>query len=556
MLKKCTNSVSISKSTLFSLGLLLSICMFAFVACGTDETPSTKTPDTEKTEASQPAETPETSKAKAGIPTKAADAQEELVLNVAMTFLDEPPDPYQAGWLAVPTGLAETLFKQNETLNTEPWLAAGAVQVEPTVWEVTLRADVKFHNGALMDASKVKGSLDLALLRRPGTQVLLDIDRVEVKDPLTIAIHTNSPNPILPGLLTNQNTSIADPDTVPESLETSAEFSSMTGPYKLVSFTADQSMSVVAHKDYWQGQPALDRVEYVAFTESETRLIALQSGDVDIAVNLSPQGAVVVRNNSSLELRKAAPSGMLFMFVNHESPQLQDPLVRKALAIAVDRDAMASGVADGHALPAGSMFPPGFLPCEDPSEYSYDPEGARNLLAQAGYEDADGDGIVENDGKPLELVLQTYPQQPLLPPMLEAYQAMLEDVGVAADIQIVEWTLASQGGYDLFGYSNGTTTTGDASWALGRHFLTGGDENRGNFSSSKVDELIGALSKESDVTLRREIACNALKAGNEETASIPVMFPTRLFGISDSVEWTSGPQAARLYFIDHLIGLK
>ena len=155
------------------------------------------------------------------------------MLNVAMTFLDEPPDPYQAGWLAVPTGLAETLFKQNETLNTEPWLAAGAVQVEPTVWEVTLRPDVKFHNGALMDASKVKGSLDLALLRRPGTQVLLDIDRVEVKDPLTIAIHTNSPNPILPGLLTNQNTSIADPDTVPESLETSAEFSSMTGPYKL-----------------------------------------------------------------------------------------------------------------------------------------------------------------------------------------------------------------------------------------------------------------------------------------------------------------------------------
>ena len=129
MLKKCTNSVSISKSTFFSLGLLLSICMFTFVACGTDETPSTQTPDTEKTKASQPAETPETSKAKAGIPTKAAEAQEELVLNVAMTFLDEPPDPYQAGWLAVPTGLAETLFKQNETLNTEPWLAAGAVQV-------------------------------------------------------------------------------------------------------------------------------------------------------------------------------------------------------------------------------------------------------------------------------------------------------------------------------------------------------------------------------------------------------------------------------------------
>ena len=88
---------------------------------------------------------------------------EERVLRVAMTFLDEPPDPYKAGWLAVPTGLAETLFRLGENLKPEPWLAAGATQVDPRTWEITLREGVKFHNGVLMDASKVKGSLDLAL---------------------------------------------------------------------------------------------------------------------------------------------------------------------------------------------------------------------------------------------------------------------------------------------------------------------------------------------------------------------------------------------------------
>ena len=149
--------------------------------------------------------------------------------------------------------------RDDEGLNTEPWLATGAVQVEPTAWEISLREEVKFHNGTLMDASKVKGSLDLALLRRPGTRVLLDVDRVEVKDPSRMVIYTNSPIPVLPGLLTNQNTSIAD-----------------------------QKMSVVAHSDYWQGTPALDRVEYVAFSQSDTRLIALRSGDVDISINLSP----------------------------------------------------------------------------------------------------------------------------------------------------------------------------------------------------------------------------------------------------------------------------
>jgi peptide/nickel transport system substrate-binding protein len=265
---------------------------------------------------------------------------------------------------------------------------------------------------------------------------------------------------------------------------------------------------------------------------------------------------VVVGNDPFLDIKTAPPSGMLFMFVNHESPAMRDPLVRRAVAIAVDREAMSTGVADGHAVPAETMFPPGFLSCQSTAGYSYDPEAARELLAEAGYKDEDGDGIVEKDGNKLELVLQTYPEQPLLPPMLEVFQSMLKDIGVGAKVQIVEWTLASQGGYDLFGYSNGTTTTGDPGWALNRQFLTGGDENRGNFSSLAVDEIIGRLSRASDPAQRQQIACDALQAGQDEVALIPVMFPNRLYGISDSVEWASGPHAAQIYFIDYLIGVK
>ena len=515
-----------------SFGLILATLILAITACGGG---STATPSTSST--------------------SGAPAQDR-VLKVAMTFLDEPPDPYQAGWLAVPTGLAETLFRLGDDLKPEPWLATGATQVNPTTWEITLRKGVKFHNGAVMDAAKVKGSLDLALLRRPGTKILLDVDRIEVKDPATVVIVTNSPNPTLPGLLTNQNTSIADPDTVPVSTEESAEYAAMTGPYKLISFTADREMKVVAHTGYWQGTPAMDRIEYVAFTQSDTRLIALQSGDVDISINLSPQGAVVVGNDSSLEVRTAPPSGMLFMFVNHDSPAMQDPLVRRALTLAVDRQAMAEGVADGNAVPAETMVPPGFLSCPYVTGYSYDPGAARQLLAESGYQDDDGDGIVEKDGKALELILQTYPEQPLLPPMLEALQSMLQKIGVGAKVQIVEWTLASQGGYDLFGYSNGTITTGDPQWALTQQYLTGGDENRGNFSNPKVDQLIGQLSGASDPAQRQQVACDALQAGQDDVALIPVMFPNRLYGISDSVDWPSGPHASQIYFIDHLIGLK
>lgn len=175
-------------------------------------------------------------------------------------------------------------------------------------------------------------------------------------------------------------------------------------------------MTVEAHLDYWEGPPAMDRIEYSAFTESNTRLISLQSGDVDISINLSPQGAVTEGNDSSLDLRSAPQSGMIFMFVNHESPAMQDVLVRQSVSLVIDRQAMVDSVAQGNAVAAESMFPPGFLTCENVVAFTYGPEAARQLLADAGYVDSDGDGIVEKDGQPLELIMQTYPQRPLLPP--------------------------------------------------------------------------------------------------------------------------------------------
>ena len=133
---------------------------------------------------------------------------------------------------------------------------------------------------------------------------------------------------------------------------------------------------------------------------------------------------------------------------------------------------------------------------------------------------------------------------------------MLRDIGIGAKVQIVEWTLASQGGYDLFGYVNSTITTGDPQWALTRQYLTGGDESRRNFSNAKVDELIGQLSNAAGPAERKLAACDALKAGHDDIGLIPVMFPNRLYGISKEVNWPVGPHPLQLYFIDHSIGLK
>ena len=88
------------------LALLLTLVALATVACGSSDSATT--------------------------PSDVAAQTEERVLKVAMTFLDEPPDPYHAGWLAVPTGLAETLFRLGDNLKPEPWLAPESTQVAPT----------------------------------------------------------------------------------------------------------------------------------------------------------------------------------------------------------------------------------------------------------------------------------------------------------------------------------------------------------------------------------------------------------------------------------------
>ena len=102
------------------LGLTFAVLALAAIACGGS---ATATPVKSST-SNAPTES-----------NASTDPAEERVLKVAMTFLDEAPDPYQAGWLAVPTGLAETLFRLSNNLNPEPWLASGAVQVEPTTWK-------------------------------------------------------------------------------------------------------------------------------------------------------------------------------------------------------------------------------------------------------------------------------------------------------------------------------------------------------------------------------------------------------------------------------------
>ena len=135
--------------------------------------------------------------------------------------------------------------------------------------------------------------------------------------------------------------------------------------------------------------------------------------------------------------------------------------MRRAVAHAIDREGIAGLVA-----PAGSgsfaelLLPEVLASCPGVSAPGYDPDEARELLAQAGYVDSDNDGILDKEGQPLEIIIGGYPERFQLPIMAEAAQAMLSEVGIKAEVLITEWSVVKEPAWDLFGWYNGVVQAG------------------------------------------------------------------------------------------------
>jgi peptide/nickel transport system substrate-binding protein len=491
-----------------------------------------------------------------------ASAAGERVLRAGLPFLftNQPPDPAEGGGFhLIQTGLGETLFKLGHDLRPEPWLATGVEQLDEKTWEITLRQGVKFHNGALMDAAAVKASLERAIIKSPTAKTLLDIASIEVKGPLTLTIVTNRPSPVLPGMLTDPSSVILDA-TAAEARgdDVITENPVLTGPFKWERFQPDRELAVVRHQQYWGPPPSVDRAVFLYIPDNNSRVLALQSGDIDIASYIAPESVPTVENASNLAVVPAAPVALEFMYLNHRREPWQDVRVREAVALAIDRQALVNGIMQGLGTAAAGPFPPAFLMCPQLQGHPFDPVKAQQLLAEAGYRDVDGDGFVERDDQPLTMTLLTYRQRPELPPLAEAIQGNLKTIGIKVDLRMVEQIDPALEGTDWDGamYFNNMATTGDPYWALSQFFATGGDANRGGYSNPGVDELTRQAGQATDRQVREGLACDASQTIVDDVAVVPLLYPNFNYGISGTVSGFDEPHPFFLYFMDHNIGIE
>ncbi|HEU0299387.1 MAG TPA: ABC transporter substrate-binding protein [Longimicrobium sp.] len=336
------------------------------------------------------------------------------------------------------------LIQYDSALQPVPWLAER--------WELTdsavtfhLRRDVTWHDGRPVTAEDVKFTFDLA--KDSSTASLLGsaymnmVREATVVDPHTVRFAFTAPHaqaldgfwwaPLPRHLLQN----------VPPAELSRHAFNRQpvgSGPFKFVEWRPNQSVTFEANPQFpaaLGGRPNLDRVVFRVVPEATTMVTELVNGTADmIGYTLLPDQAAQIRNQSGVELRHYPSREFTFFAWNHTRPLFADARVRRAMTLAINRQQIIDGLLQGFGVPSTGMIPSWSPMYTELQPLSFDPGQARQLLQQAGWADANGDGILDKGGQPLRFVLTINSANRLHADIAQVVQRQLREAG--ADVQI------------------------------------------------------------------------------------------------------------------------
>jgi len=417
-----------------------------------------------------------------------------------------------------------------------PGLATEWKLTNPTTWTFKVRPGVKWHNGDPFTAADAKWSLERTWDPNVKTRVntvFTTIDRIEAPDATTLVMHTKKPDPLLPARLAFYGGQIV-PRKYIEAVGNDA-FNAKpvgTGPVRFMSWTKDDKIVLEASPDYWGGKPDFDRMIVRAVPEMAPRVAALLKGEVDIITQLPPDHGDKVAANPSTRVASALYAGLYVLAVNSKVSPLNNPLVKQALSLGIDRQIIVKelwrgrGIVPSGPIAKGDNHFDASLPA-----LAYDPKEARERLKKAGYKNE-------------EIVIETtsgYTANDK--PMSEAIVAMWRDVGINAKVEIVEYSVRAQKNRDKtfkgLWWSDPTSTLSDPDGMMWRLLAPGGPQDY--WRDAKFDELGEAARFSVDEKFRGQAYREMTKIFLEHFPWLPVIQPYEDYGLQKYVEWTANP---------------
>lgn len=415
------------------------------------------------------------------------------------------------GWNAMRYGVTECLFKFNDAMEVTPWLAESyEVNDEHTDWTIKLKDGLKFSDGCDLTPSKVVECFEYLKEQGPNgsakPQKYLEFEATVTADDAagTINIKTTQPYANLMGQLSHPTMAIIDVADI-ENFDNGVIG---TGPYKIDSFNGvGVGYTLSANENYYEDVP-YDKINLMFMGDNSAKAMALQSGQVDLVENIT-NVADIQKFQESDDFTVDIASGVRcgFTWMNFDGI-LGNKTLRQAILMSIDNEAICNS------RTIGGLYTPGFsvLPStlsygydKLVNPYTYDPEGAKALLDEAGIVDTDGDGIRELDGQNIVLRYISYENR-LLNDFSDANSMFINEIGIGTSAEYGssddQWSKLAALDYD-FNNNNWTTVgTGDpyaymANWATDTTYCA--------YSNPEYDALYEELKGEMDPEKRADI---------------------------------------------------
>lgn len=434
-----------------------------------------------------------------------------------LASLDPHPET-DAGTRDVVFNLYEGLVKPTSDGGFIPAVASDyIISDDAKTYTFTLRDGITFHDGTPVTIEDVKYSIDrYAEIQGESSAFSSLVDSVEVQDDKTLVVNLKeSYSEFLPMM------TIA---IIPQSNEDPAGNPIGTGPFKYVSYTPGQNLELEKYDGYWQeGVPSLDSVEFKFIADVDTAFVELQAGTIDILKYLTSAQAETLGDDYNIV--QGSMNLVHAMYLNSAYEPLSKTEVRQALCYAVDRDAINNFIFGGKSHIIGSHMIPAMSKYYEPEAetvYSYDPEKAKELLADAGYA----------DGFDLEITVPSSYSQHVDSAQIIADE--LSQVGINVTLNQVEWSTWLQDVYKggnfqatVIGF-DGTLAPSD--WL--KKYVTDDAKNFMHYSNTEYDDVFNTAYTTVDDDVKVENYKKAQMILAEDAAAVYIEDPANLVAVS------------------------
>jgi peptide/nickel transport system substrate-binding protein len=436
--------------------------------------------------------------------------------------------------------LYDTLTRWDSALKLKPGLATAWKALDDTTWEVTLRSDVKFHDGTPLTAEDVKAAYERNLKsgRTVVTAGFATIAAVQAVNPTTIRLITKTPDPLMPARMAQVGSYIYPARLASD--EGNKELARKpvgSGAYKFVDWVKDDRLVMEVNRDWWGwgGKPApVERIVWKPIRDDVARLSALQRGEVDVITNIPPDQMKDVRTLTVPGTRTVT------FWVNATQPPLSDKRVRQALHYAMDVPSIVKSLYAGQGKPfSGGLADTDFGYNPALKAYPYDPARARKLLAEAGQGAGfdvtlyAGRGTMVNDKQ-----------------LLETLADMWSKVGVRARVQMMEMAQRQKmnnertlppHGLLLINPQSTLLDADDSVWRLFHPHGFGGKYWIGSQPGQRFYELMEQARHTLDIKVRKASYTEATQILHDEKPWLELFQKVVAYGVSKRVSFKPRP---------------